>query len=126
MRLVGQDAKHRLRQKKREYKEQRCDPKRDLHGDRGGFFDIVKVLFAPEARRDHNDAVRNTADEHLQEKLDLVDQRDAGQCQLRITAEHNVVEQAHAVHDHVLQRDDDEHPEKRTPELSIRLHMSYL
>lgn len=75
---------------------------------RGGFLDSRDVLFSPVAGRDDNRTVRDAVDDHLQEKLDLVDDEHAGEGQLGIPSDHDVVEQVDAVDDDVLECDGDE------------------
>ena len=75
--------------------------------------DRGKVSFAPVARSHDNQTLSRAGHEHLQHKLDLVHQRDAGHGVFAVRADHNVIGEVDQAHQHILQRDDAGQAEKR-------------
>ena len=108
--LVRQDAQCCGRKEEYENKhhtrQSQCHPQ----GYLGGFFDAVDVLFAPEPGGENDGAIAGTADEHLQQELDLVHQCHPLQGQFGVSADHDIVQQIYPVDDDVLQGNDDQHP----------------
>ena len=93
---------------------------REAEGGGGGALDVGDVPLTPEARAHHDRAVRDAVHDHLQKKLDLVDDEDARDGELRGVpepADHDVVEEVDAVDDDVLPRDGKEQPGEAAPEV---------
>ena len=95
-RLVrGEQPQNAPGKQQSQQEEDQTDQAAKFQPHRGNAPDGIHLALAPVLRPQHRNAGADAGYKGLEHKLDLVDQRGAGQCQLRIGAQHDVVYHIH-------------------------------
>ena len=83
--------------------EERGDGQRGPESDGHQPADGIRLLLAPVLACQHHHSVADSEDELLEDELNLVHRRYAGEGGLRIAAQHHIVRQIHAEHHGLLE-----------------------
>ena len=104
-RVVAHQADDLLREEQRGKEHEHGDGHAESQARADDVRDVLEVFFAPVARAQHDDALAHALHQHLQEKLQLIAQRGAGQRILRKAAQHDVIRHVDRIGQQVLQRE---------------------
>ena len=100
--LAEEQREQRLPRRERQHREQQRADRRDHHQLAGRFAGLLPVAVAEVLRRDHRAAGRNRREDRVDEHVNHIHQRHAGNRRLAHGGNHHRISHAHRAHKHLI------------------------